>query len=74
METDHQHAKQEQFGKGTKWDYLKNSGQCPFCGSDDIVGDSYDYEGDTVTQEISCSSCHKTWNDIYKLVDVEETV
>jgi hypothetical protein len=52
-------------------DYIKRGGfSCPFCGNEDIVGDSYEHEEGYVTQEISCSNCGKRWQDVLTLTDV----
>jgi len=58
--------------KLNKEKYLKNPGNCPYCGSEDIVGESIEIEGATSKQKVSCSDCYKEWNDIYTLSDVEE--
>ena len=53
--------------------YLARGGcRCPFCGSHDIQGDSFDYEGDEVSQRILCLNpkCGKSWVDVYRLMDV----
>lgn len=55
-----------------KSEYVKNPGHCPFCGSDQIIGDSYDYGGESVAQRIDCDECGAAWNDIYILSDIEE--
>lgn len=40
---------------------------CPHCGSDAIEGDSYDPEGDSITQQVSCLDCDAEWMDVYQL-------
>lgn len=52
-------------------EYLNNPNTCPFCESTDIQGDSIDADYGSASQPISCVSCGKQWNDIYRLVDVE---
>lgn len=50
-------------------EYVEQCGlYCPFCGSSDIVGGSFDIEATSATQEVSCNACHAEWTDDYKLV------
>ena len=56
--------------------YLKHYAHCPFCKSKNIEGHGIkvdEDDGDCAWQEVVvCLDCDKRWNDIYKLVDVEE--
>ena len=55
--------------------YLKHYYHCPFCKSKNIEGHGIkvdEDDGDCAWQEVVCLDCDKRWNDIYKLVDVEE--
>ena len=52
--------------------YLKNSGACPFCGSESLEGEERDYGTDELYQRIHCYSCGKTWDDVYVLSRFEE--
>ena len=57
-----------------KADYIQSGGVCcPYCGSDQIEGDSYDHQEGCVTQEICCLSCDKSWTDVHSLTHIEET-
>lgn len=57
-----------------KADYLRRNGAvCPYCGSPDIEGDSFDHEAGWVRQEMSCHNCDKSWTDVYRLSRVLET-
>lgn len=59
--------------KKQKEKYLKGEGgHCPYCGSGDIEGASWDYEGGYVYQDVTCLICEKAWQDSYTLTDVEE--
>lgn len=50
--------------------YLANDGAyCLYCGSDDLIWQSKEVE-DYVTQRVICKTCHKSWQDMYGLVDV----
>lgn len=52
--------------------YVENGGgACPFCGSGDIEGDSYDYEAAQVWQVVHCLACGEEWTDVYELRRVE---
>jgi RNA polymerase subunit RPABC4/transcription elongation factor Spt4 len=44
---------------------------CPFCGSDDISGDSWEQDGPTVSQVVDCLDCGETWVDSYQFVGFE---
>lgn len=52
--------------------YLKASHICPYCGSDQIEGQSVDIDENGASQEVSCISCKARWEDLYKLTDVRE--
>jgi len=62
----------------SEWDkkreaYIKNGfSKCPYCQSDHIEGGGVSVDGDYAWQEVRCVDCNKAWEDIYKLVDVEE--
>lgn len=65
---------EKELTKGMKTKYLKKLGnECPFCGSDNITGGSFEADAGHAWQPIFCNECEKEWNDIYELVDVEET-
>lgn len=52
--------------------YLKDvDTKCPFCGSDQTEGSSFDQEANQVWQKISCSDCDQEWVDVYVLKRVE---
>jgi len=54
-----------------KAEYIKNKGtKCPFCGSEDIEGDSFDVNEGKASQEMSCLDCEESWYDIYTLTGV----
>jgi transcription elongation factor Elf1 len=56
-----------------KKDYLGRSYcHCPVCKSNDISGGRIEVDSDSAWQEVVCSSCGFRWNDIYKLIDIEE--
>jgi len=59
------------LSKEQKEDYILTGGnQCLYCGSHNITALIFDGEGSR--QPVRCEDCHREWNDIYKLVDVEE--
>lgn len=45
---------------------------CPVCGSSEISGGPIDKEDSVYIQEMSCSSCEATWNDVLKLEDISD--
>lgn len=47
-------------------------GRCPYCQSENIVGHSVEIDGNGANQYVSCE-CGRSWYDIYRLVDIEET-
>jgi len=55
-----------------KRSYLRRGGNCPYCGSYAITGDSVDIEGAGASQEVSCQECGRSWRDVYTLTNVEE--
>jgi len=55
--------------------YLKDGGsRCPVCGSEDITGAAMDVEGEYHIQEMGCSVCDASWNDVFKLVGLSNLV
>lgn len=56
----------------TPEEYVAKRGMCcPFCQSDQIQGESIDFESSGVYQNIVCLSCKKEWTDVYKLASYE---
>lgn len=56
-----------------KAEYVKHrSGNCPFCGSNDIEGSDYNHSGDSISQRIRCLDCAEEWDDVYQLVDIDD--
>jgi len=52
-------------------DYVRGGAyRCPYCSSTDITADHFEGEGSY--QPVECKSCGRRWNDIYKLVDIED--
>jgi len=58
MELTEQQAKQ----------YVESDGvRCPFCGSDDIEGESITVDAGRVYQRVLCQVCGESWHDGYTL-------
>lgn len=51
--------------------YFANPHKCPYCSSTNISVGRMEQDGVEAYQKVNCVSCGETWNDIYKLVDVE---
>lgn len=61
--------------KKQKQAYLNHGANaCPYCESTEITAGAFEVEGTHAWQPVECLNpqCGATWNDIYKLVDVEE--
>jgi len=57
----------------TRQNYIKHAfATCPFCGSQDIVGGSVEIDGNSASQDVSCSNCISEWRDVFTLTDIEE--
>jgi len=53
--------------------YIESDGSiCPYCLGNNIDVDCIDDNGTRVWRTCVCLDCEKEWNEIYKLVDVEE--
>ena len=51
--------------------YVEGGGDhCPFCGRDTLSGGDRDMDGGIMSQEVTCESCGKEWQDLYKLYDI----
>lgn len=48
----------------TNW---KNGAACPYCGSDQIEGESFDAEGAETWQTVRCLECDREWVEVYAL-------
>ena len=55
-------------------DYLKSGGnKCLYCKSGEIATtQKVQTDSQSAWQEVYCNDCNKYWNDVYKLVGVEE--
>lgn len=51
----------------TQAEYLQSYGQCPYCDSDEIEGDSVEIDGNAAYQQMSCKACERYWKDFYVL-------
>jgi formate dehydrogenase maturation protein FdhE len=51
---------------------LSGEAICPFCGSDEIEGSSWDSEGTEVWQEMGCNNCDHEWTEVYSRTRVEK--
>lgn len=47
---------------------------CPFCGSTDFTGGSFDTEERKVTQNLICNACHGCWTAEYSLSAITRNV
>jgi hypothetical protein len=55
-------------GAMSDMEYVEKGGcTCPFCGSDDIEGGSFNADAGYATQETSCNECDRSWEDQYTL-------
>ena len=45
--------------------------QCPFCGSAQIEGDSFQVDGGSAWQTVHCLECGEHWDDIYELSSID---
>ena len=51
--------------------YIKGKGlMCPFCRAEQVEGGFISVENGKAFQEIRCTECDGTWQDVYHLVDV----
>lgn len=51
-------------------EYLVSPNTCPFCGSKELNGDSFDVSGNSVIQPMECLRCHEEWTDEHTLTGV----
>lgn len=54
--------------------YVDSKGtHCPFCNSEDISVDGHmEVDGSDGWLDVGCNSCNALWQDVYKLVSVEQ--
>ena len=52
--------------------YLAEGSHCPFCGFEQIEGESVTIDGNKAYQDCYCLKCGSEWEDKYQLVDVIE--
>jgi len=52
-------------------EYVAKGGvACPFCGAPDIESGPLEADGPVATAAVECQKCHRTWTDVFRLVDV----
>jgi CRISPR/Cas system-associated protein Cas10 (large subunit of type III CRISPR-Cas system) len=51
--------------------HIKQGIHCPVCGSTSIEGDFLEQNNNYVEQRAYCNSCEASWDDVYKLVKIE---
>jgi len=54
--------------KYTETDY----NNCPYCGSNEIEGGQFQADVNYAYRTVQCYKCSKEWNDLYKLIGIEE--
>jgi len=56
--------------KLSEQEYVSSRGvRCPFCGAEDIEGDSrVEVDAGVATQEVHCNACGEDWEDVYQLI------
>jgi hypothetical protein len=68
MEKQAEENKEQGLTEEMALEYFRNLGNvCPFCGSYDITGASFETDAGSVYQEMSCSDCNEEWADGYYL-------
>jgi len=56
-----------------KAQYVKDGGlRCPFCGGDNVGGDSVDVQAGRAAQEVGCDDCGAEWCDVYTLTGITD--
>jgi hypothetical protein len=51
--------------------YVKGGGHlCPFCEAESVQGGFIEIEAGKAFQEMGCTECEGTWQDVYELSDV----
>ncbi len=57
-----------------KAEYVKRQGNyCPYCGSPELEGHDTDFQGGSISQEVTCLACDQDWFDLYTLTAVYES-
>jgi hypothetical protein len=52
--------------------YIEHQGlTCPYCGSVDLEGGSFNADGGYARCSVTCCGCGRCWDDVYRLVDVD---
>src|ERR1035437_3576739 len=53
--------------------YLAAGGnQCPFCQSKDVSAGSFEADGKSAFNEVSCGACGESWLDVYALTGIDQ--
>lgn len=56
-----------------KRDYIRSAGShCPHCKSQSITASHFESDVSSAWQPVRCDDCGKEWNDVYKLVGIED--
>ena len=57
--------------KDMEAEYIEHQGaRCPFCGSENISAGFFN--GEQMTQDVSCLDCHSEWYDKFDLIGIGE--
>ena len=52
--------------------YVEHQGTtCPYCGSTDLEVGTFQADGGYAWQDVTCSGCARSWEDVYRLVEVD---
>lgn len=59
------------IGEDIEKNYIEHQGSiCPFCGSENISAGFFN--GEHMTQDVSCLDCESEWYDKFELVGIGE--
>ena len=59
------------FKKKEIEEYLRRPNKCPNCGSENILV-TEEFEEESKSRVIHCCTCECTFNEIYKLINIEK--
>ena len=49
--------------------YIKVDGiHCPYCGAESLEGGFIEVDAGKASQEMVCTECNRSWQDVYQLV------
>ena len=65
-------AKKKKLTKEQQEEYIKNPNTCPYCGSEELSGGTFEQDDDYGWRDVFCTACSRSWQDLFTLTGIAE--